>query len=147
MELSVREALSGITTVPDMVRAFQDEAHCRRLLEAMVWPTGRICPACGYRRSIAHRPGEREASPTRALPMLEQHLSVSVHRHDPHAATCDEASSSGLAVRPLADAAVGQGHLVNPSGGGARRQPADGLAHGSCPAPDGRTRAGPGWCR
>ena len=53
MELSVREALSGITTVQDMVRAFQDEDRCRRLLEAMVWPNGRICPACGYRRSIA----------------------------------------------------------------------------------------------
>src|SRR3712207_5611059 len=53
MEFSVREALSGITTVQDMVRAFQDEDRCRRLLEAMVWPNGRICPACGYRRSIA----------------------------------------------------------------------------------------------
>jgi transposase-like protein len=53
MELSVREALSGIITVPDMVRAFQDEDRCRRLLEAMVWPKGTVCPACGYRRSIA----------------------------------------------------------------------------------------------
>lgn len=24
---------------------------CRRLLEALVWPRGRICPACGYKRS------------------------------------------------------------------------------------------------
>ena len=53
MDLSVREVLARIITVPDMVRAFQDEHHCRRLLEAMVWPGGRICPACGYRRSIA----------------------------------------------------------------------------------------------
>jgi transposase-like protein len=53
MELSVREALAPITTVRDMVRAFQDESHCRRLLEAMMWPNGRVCPACGYRRSIA----------------------------------------------------------------------------------------------
>jgi transposase-like protein len=53
MQLSVGEMLSRITTVPDMVRAFQDEGHCRHLLEAMVWPTGRICPACGYRRSTA----------------------------------------------------------------------------------------------
>ena len=53
MELSVREALSSITTVRDMVRAFQNESYCRRLLEAMVWPNGRVCPACGYRRSIA----------------------------------------------------------------------------------------------
>ncbi len=48
-----REVLSGITTVGDMVAAFQDEDRCRRLLEAMVWPRGGICPACGYRVSIA----------------------------------------------------------------------------------------------
>jgi transposase-like protein len=53
MESSVHEALSRITTVRDMIRAFQDEDRCRRLLEAMVWPNGRVCPACGYRRSIA----------------------------------------------------------------------------------------------
>ncbi len=53
MDLSVRKVLARITTVPDMVRAFQNESYCRRLLEAMVWPNGRVCPACGYRRSIA----------------------------------------------------------------------------------------------
>jgi hypothetical protein len=53
MQLSVGEILSRVTTVSDMIRTFQDEDHCRRLLEAMVWPNGRICPACGYRRSIA----------------------------------------------------------------------------------------------
>jgi transposase-like protein len=52
MQLSVGEILSRVTTVSDMIQAFQDEDHCRRLLEAMVWPNGRICPACGYRRSI-----------------------------------------------------------------------------------------------
>jgi hypothetical protein len=36
MQLSVGEILSRITTVPDMVRAFQDENRCRCLLEAMV---------------------------------------------------------------------------------------------------------------
>jgi hypothetical protein len=53
MQLSLGEILSRVTTVPDMVRAFQDEDYCRSLLEAMVWPKGRICPACGYRCSIA----------------------------------------------------------------------------------------------
>ncbi len=53
MACGVREVLSGITTVDDMIAAFQDEDRCRRLLEAMVWPRGRICPACGYRRSTA----------------------------------------------------------------------------------------------
>ena len=45
--------LSNIRTVEDMVAAFRDEERCRRLLESMVWPNGRICPACGYKRSIA----------------------------------------------------------------------------------------------
>ena len=44
--------LSGVRTVDDMVVAFSDEGRCRRLLESMVWPAGRICPACGYRHSI-----------------------------------------------------------------------------------------------
>jgi hypothetical protein len=33
MDLSVREMLATITTVPDMVKAFQDEDQCRSLLE------------------------------------------------------------------------------------------------------------------
>jgi hypothetical protein len=53
MDLSVREALARITTVPDMVEAFQGKDHCWHLLEAMVWPKGRICPAFGYRPSIS----------------------------------------------------------------------------------------------
>ena len=44
MDLSVREVLARIITVPDMVRAFQDEHHCRRLLEAMVWPVVEFVP-------------------------------------------------------------------------------------------------------
>src|SRR6185437_794899 len=53
MASGVREILAGITTVGDMIAAFDDEDRCRRLLEAMVWPRGRICPACGYRHSTA----------------------------------------------------------------------------------------------
>jgi hypothetical protein len=45
--------LSRIKTVSDMVEAFQDEERCRHLLEQMVWPRGRICPVCGFRKSIA----------------------------------------------------------------------------------------------
>jgi hypothetical protein len=46
---SVRDVLAGIATVGEMTAAFQGEDHCRWLLEATVWPRGRICPACGYR--------------------------------------------------------------------------------------------------
>jgi len=49
----VREILAGINTVGDMVAAFRDEERCRRLLEAMIWPRGRICPACGCKESTA----------------------------------------------------------------------------------------------
>ncbi|MBM2716027.1 IS1595 family transposase, partial [Mesorhizobium caraganae] len=31
-------ALSSIRTVEEMIAAFRDEQHCRRLLESMVWP-------------------------------------------------------------------------------------------------------------
>ncbi len=60
-----REVLAGITTVRDMVTAFADEEGCRRLLEAMVWPRGRICPACGCRDStaLASRDVGRRARP------------------------------------------------------------------------------------
>lgn len=45
--------LSNISTVRDMIVSFQDDEHFRRLLESMVWPDGRVCLACGYKRSIA----------------------------------------------------------------------------------------------
>jgi transposase-like protein len=45
--------LARITTVSEMTEAFRDEDRCRRLLEELVWPRGRICPACGYRRSTS----------------------------------------------------------------------------------------------
>jgi hypothetical protein len=45
--------LSRIKTVSDMVEVFRNEERCRHLLEQMVWPRGRICPACGFRESIA----------------------------------------------------------------------------------------------
>ena len=59
------EELAGIRTVAEMIDAFRDEEHCRRLLEAMVWPGGRICPACGCRRStaMAGREDGRRARP------------------------------------------------------------------------------------
>ena len=49
---SVLEELTAIRTVAEMTEAFRDEARRRRLVEAMVWPNGRLCPACGSRRSI-----------------------------------------------------------------------------------------------
>jgi hypothetical protein len=46
-------ALSNIRTVSDMVEAFRDKERCRRLLEQMLWPRGRICLVCGFRESTA----------------------------------------------------------------------------------------------
>ena len=53
MSEGVLSILSRITTVSEMTEAFSDESRCRRLLEAMVWPNGRICPACGYKQSTS----------------------------------------------------------------------------------------------
>lgn len=47
------DELQGIRTVRDMVTAFADEARCRSMLEAMVWPDGRKCPFCCSTRSGA----------------------------------------------------------------------------------------------
>ena len=48
-----REILAKITTVNEMVTAFEDDDRCRRLLEAMIWPRGRLCPRCGCKDSTA----------------------------------------------------------------------------------------------
>jgi hypothetical protein len=67
---AVREVLLGIRTVAEMVEAFADEERCRRLVEALVWPKGRVCPTCGYKRSIAL--AGRDMGPYRARPGLYQ---------------------------------------------------------------------------
>ncbi|TBW32701.1 IS1595 family transposase [Siculibacillus lacustris] len=61
----VIEELAAIKTVVEMTEAFRDEAHCRRLLEQMIWPRGRICPGCGCRQSVtlAGRDVGRRARP------------------------------------------------------------------------------------
>jgi len=43
---AVREVLLAIRTVAEMIEAFGDEERCRRLVEALVWPKGRVCPTC-----------------------------------------------------------------------------------------------------
>lgn len=70
MSEDVLAVLSVIRTVDDMTKAFSDEERCRRLVEAMVWPNGRICPACGYKRSIAI--AGRDMGKRRARPGLYQ---------------------------------------------------------------------------
>jgi len=49
MSETMLAALTNIRTAEDMIVAFRDEEQCRRLLESMVWPAGRVCPACGYK--------------------------------------------------------------------------------------------------
>lgn len=70
MHETMTEMLSRIRTIEEMVVAFRDEEHCRRLLEGMVWPEGRICPSCGYKRSIAI--AGRDMGKRRARPGLYQ---------------------------------------------------------------------------
>jgi hypothetical protein len=47
-----REILAKITTVNEMVTAFSNEDRCRQLLEAMIWPRGRLCPRCAFRSIV-----------------------------------------------------------------------------------------------
>ncbi|APG89249.1 ISSod11, transposase (plasmid) [Sinorhizobium americanum CCGM7] len=70
MSETMLAALTSIRTAEDMIVAFRDEEQCRRLLESMVWPAGRVCPACGYKRSIAI--AGRDMGKRRARPGLYQ---------------------------------------------------------------------------
>jgi transposase-like protein len=67
---SVHAVLSGIKTVDDMIAAFGNEQRCRRLFEAMIWPNGRLCPACGYKHTI--KIAGRDMGRRRARPGLYQ---------------------------------------------------------------------------
>ena len=87
MSETVLAALTNIRTAEDMIVAFRDEEQCRRLLESMVWPGGRVCPACGYKRSIAI--AGRDMGKRRARPGLYQcssgdcHFQFTVTTHTP----------------------------------------------------------------
>jgi len=123
----VRAVILRIRTVAEMIEAFADEERCRRLLEALVWPNGRVCPACGYKRSIALAGcdmGRYRARP--GLPMLQWRLPFSIHRNDAHAAARHQAAAEHLAQGIVADPAIGQGTVLNSSGRGTRGEPAYG---------------------
>jgi hypothetical protein len=80
-----------------MTAAFRDEDRCRRLLESIVWPLGRICPACGYKRSLVI--AGRDMGKRRARPGLYQCSSAtagssSVTAHTPLHTTKLAASQS-----------------------------------------------------
>lgn len=65
MTCDLTQLMKRVRTVSDMAEAFRDEAECRRILEAMVWPDGRVCPFCGSDRSygLAGRDVGRKARP------------------------------------------------------------------------------------
>ena len=137
-----REALLGIRTVAEMIEAFGDEERCRRLLEAMVWPNGRVCPACGYKRSIAlagHDMGQY-----RARPDLYQCsngaccFQFTATTRTPLHATKLPLSTWLKALWLILQSDKGLSSI--PPGRGAWGEPADGLAHWTCPAPDGGAR-------
>lgn len=107
---SVLEELTAIKTVAEMTEALRDEAWCRRLVEAMVWPNGRLCPACGSRRSITL------AVPPGTLSVLQSGLPLPVHRDDANPVAWNEAAVADLAHGAVVHPAIGQGHLVHPSG-------------------------------
>lgn len=137
--------LSNIRTVDDMVTAFRDEEHCRRLLESMVWSNGRICPACGYKRSIAI--AGRDVGKCRARPGLYQCCSggcrfqFTATTHTPLHATKLPLSTW---LGDMAIAAVGQRLVLRSSRRNTRGEPVCSLADRPCSASYGgaRTHAG-----
>ena len=146
MTSAIHEVLLGIRTVAQMVEAFRDEERCRRLVEALVWPNGRVCPACGYKRSIAL--AGRDIGRYRARPGLYQcsngacHFQFTATTRTPLHAT--KLSLEHLAQSVVADPAVGQGAVLHSLGRSAWGKPADGVAHWTCAAPDAGARE-PTW--
>src|SRR5215468_5677029 len=138
---AVREVLLGIRTVAEMIEAFRDEERCRRLVEALVWPNGRVCPAVWYKRSIAL--AGRDMGQYRARPGLYQ-CSNGACRFQFTATTRTPCTPPNcrehLAQSAVADPAVGQGAVLHSLGRGDWGEPADGLAHWTCLAPDAGAR-------
>jgi hypothetical protein len=108
--------LSRITTVSDMTQAFSDEDQCRRLLEAMVWPRGRICPACGYKRSTTIPGRDWGKTSARPVPMFKQRLPPSVYSDDEDATAFDQIAVAAVASGLVANPAIGQGAFLGAVG-------------------------------
>jgi hypothetical protein len=141
----VYRVFSGIQTVEDMIAAFSDEQQCRRLFEAMVWPKGRICPACGYKSSIAiaGRDMVKTEGKAGALPMFKRRLPVSIYRDHQHASAFHQAAVEHMAQGSVVDPPIGQRPFLGAAGRGAWREPANGLADGPRTAVNGGTRNAP----
>jgi hypothetical protein len=59
--------LSRIRALADPVTVFSDDDRCRRLLEAMVWPRGRLCARSGATLNQSPSRGtQRQAAPVSA---------------------------------------------------------------------------------
>jgi hypothetical protein len=89
MSETMLAALTNIRTAEDMIVAFRDEEQCRRLLESMVWSAGRVCPACGYKRSIAI--AGRDAAPPEPTRLPKDGPRSPQHRKE---APCDRVRPS-----------------------------------------------------
>src|SRR5215472_2407810 len=141
MRGTVGEVLLGMRTVAEMVEAFRDEEKCRRLLEVLVWPNGRLCPACGSKRSIAL--AGRDMGQYRARPGLYQ-CSNGACRFQFTATTRTPLHATKLPLSTWLKALWLILHIVHSPGRGTWGEPADGVAHGTCPAPDAGARE-PAW--
>lgn len=109
MSETMLAALTNIRTAEDMIVAFRDEEQCRRLLESMVCPGGRVLP-CLWLQALDRNRRARYGQATCAsgsLSMLQRRLSLSVYGDDTHAAAFHKASSECLAEGHVAYAAVG----------------------------------------
>lgn len=130
-----------------MIVAFRDEEQCRRLLESMVWPGGRVCPACGYKRSIAI--AGRDMGKRRARPGLYQcssgdcRFQFTVTTHTPLHSTKLPLSVwlKGMWLMLQSDKGLSSVRLAEALGG----ESAHGLADGTRAASHGGARAHARW--
>ncbi len=109
MPETVLAALSNIRTTEEMIVAFRDEEHCRRLLESHGVAGWENLPRLWLQtldRDSRPRYGQA-ACAAGSLSMLQWQLPVPVHGDDAHAFALHEASLACLAEGHVADAAVG----------------------------------------
>jgi hypothetical protein len=108
MSIDARSILSGIATMRDMTLAFRDEGRCRQLLEALVWPNGRICPACGFRKSVALTGrGHGQARSTGIVSVLKRRLPPPVYGDDANAIAFNQVAVADVVDRSVACSSVG----------------------------------------
>ena len=87
------DQFNGVTSLEEFRRLLPDEETARRLLEALVWPTGRFCPNCGDTSSTRSKTRRNRELASTDAPIVAVN---SPPRRGPHFTPRNCRSRSGL---------------------------------------------------